>query len=320
MNNVVIVVPTIREQSIKEFLDRWKFTCPVIVVEDNPEATFDISGVTHYSWEDIEKDLGSLSWIIPRRTDCIRSYGYYKAWQTGADYIITLDDDCYPHNDISSLVPFVQTHINNLRDIKNIRWYNTLDNPVPRGYPYEHTDKITKVGISHGLWTNVPDYDSVSQLVFKRYPQSTVFMNGFVPYRSYYPMCGMNLAWHRDVTPLLYFLLMGQDAMGNKYQFDRFGDIWAGVISKKILDYFGVRVWSGDPKVHHNRASNVWSNFQKEHAGIIANEFFWQSVDSVHLTSDSHIRCYAELAEKLDLTSEYWIKTRKAMQEWTTLF
>src|SRR5713226_3359616 len=96
-----IVVPTIRESCVTEFLASWRneFAAHlVIVVEDNPEKTFDISGpnIRHFCWADIDRELGSSSWIIPRRTDCVRSFGYYQAHASGVDMIVTLDDDCYP--------------------------------------------------------------------------------------------------------------------------------------------------------------------------------------------------------------------------------
>src|SRR5260221_10881687 len=104
---VIIVVPTIREESLQRFMYEWrdeffahkKFSVHLIIVEDNPQKTFKIKkikNITHYCWEDIEKDLKKDSWIIPRRSDCIRSYGYWKAYQYKPDMIVTLDDDCYP--------------------------------------------------------------------------------------------------------------------------------------------------------------------------------------------------------------------------------
>jgi len=95
----VIVVPTIRVERISEWLEKWREefkNSTIIIVEDNPEATFQISqkNVIHYSWKDIDNDLGEKSWIIPRRTAAVRSYGFIKAFQLNPEYIINLDDDC----------------------------------------------------------------------------------------------------------------------------------------------------------------------------------------------------------------------------------
>jgi Reversibly glycosylated polypeptide len=105
-----IVVPTIREKNIIDFLSAWSeefSTHDVVVVEDNPEKSFEISGpnIRHFCWSDIDEELGRESWIIPRRTDCIRSFGYLKALDTAPDMIVTLDDDCYPREALSKPTP-----------------------------------------------------------------------------------------------------------------------------------------------------------------------------------------------------------------------
>lgn len=320
MNNVAIVVPTIREYNIKEFVKRWSFTVPLIIVEDNPEPTFDLDIEHHYSWQDIEKDLGSESWIIPRRSDCVRSYGYLKAYQAGYEYIITLDDDCYPVKHINA-EQYITKHIANLSDYSfEDRWVSTLENPIPRGYPYGNVCTDRPIKISHGLWQNVIDYDSISQLVFNRYPQEVKYRFGVIGHNKYYPMCGMNLAWKADITSIMYFLLMGQNTLGEYYKYDRFGDIWCGILSKKILDHLDGAVFSGDPLVWHDRASNVWSNYRKEYTGILQNEEFWKKVDEVKLTKSTYKECYKELAENLALDGHYWNLTKRAMCLWSELF
>lgn len=321
VDEVVIVVPTIREESIKAFLAAWRWPCEVIVIEDNPERTFDLAGVQHYAWTDIERDLGDDSWIIPRRTDCIRSYGYWKAWQTGKPYIITLDDDCLPNKDGHGPRSFIDQHLNNLKPKPINRWRTTLVGDYPRGYPYETAIAQTPVAVSHGLWRGVLDYDSLTQLRYGRsgVPWGIEPREDLIPFGRYFPMCGMNLAWRREYTPLMYFLLMGQDAQGRAYPFDRFGDIWCGIIAKKILDHLGVAVWSGAPLVQHERASNVWANFDKEHAGIKENETFWQRVDRIKLLGTTPRDCYQELSVAMP-DGAYGDKLGTAMLIWSDLY
>jgi len=98
---ISVVVPTIREQCFYTWVEKWKTLLnnyEVIVIEDNPHKTFNVnlSVFKHFSWKEIDTELGDDSWIIPRRTSAIRSFGFYKAYQGGADVVITLDDDCYP--------------------------------------------------------------------------------------------------------------------------------------------------------------------------------------------------------------------------------
>jgi reversibly glycosylated polypeptide/UDP-arabinopyranose mutase len=313
-----IVVPTVRGDCISRFLDEWRQEFDghiVIVVEDNPEPSFDISGrdTRHFSWQDIDSELGDHAWIIPRRTDCVRSYGYYKAsHEPNIDMIVTLDDDCYPQTP-----NFLQTHFERLRRTAVSRpWIATGTGPCPRGMPYHTVYRELPCGLNHGLWVNVPDFDAVTQLTNARAVQSFEPVNQTIPVGCYFPMCGMNLAWKPELTPAMYFLLMGQCV----WPFDRFGDIWCGVCAKKICDHLGVGVTSGDPLIEHQRASNVWQNLRKEVAGYEMNESFWHLVDGIVLTKDTFRSCYAELAAKLPLRGEYWDRLRQAMLLWTELF
>lgn len=312
MNNTAIVVPTIREECIRDFLTAWNFRngshTKMYVIEDNPTKTFHLpSEVNHFSWQEIDAELGEKGWIIPRRTDCIRSFGYFKAWQEGADIIITLDDDCYP----CASQDLIWEHNQCLRMAVASDWISTLDFNKPRGLPYYLPKKT--VMISHGLWQGVLDLDAPTQLTGK--VKEEVYRNQVIPKGMYFPMCGMNLAFRREVVPMMYFLLMGKD-----YPYDRFGDIWCGVIAKKICDHLGYMVHSGYPLVEHKRASSVWVNLKKEAPGLEVNEWFWQEVDKIQLTAPSVWGSYMQIARGLNIKGEYWEKLQQAMEVWLSLF
>lgn len=312
-----IVVPTIREDNIKDFLSQWERQfegIDVIVVEDNPEKSFDLcdSKAEHYSWAEIDMEFGKDAWIIPRRTDCVRSFGYYKAFLKKTDMIITLDDDCYPHENYPD---FIDLHWKRLQESCDESWISTVDGVNPRGIPYYKRSRNSPVILNHGLWYGVPDYDAPTQLMASRRDFLFTHINQTIAKGKYFPMCGMNVSWKPELTPAFYFLLMGRN-----YKYDRFGDIWTGVIIKKICDHLGFAVNSGEPAIEHKRASNVWSNLQKEAPGLIVNEDFWELIDSIVLTKTTVKECYRELAEKLPLNDEYWEKTRKAMIVWSELF
>ncbi|MBE7558807.1 hypothetical protein HS125_07610 [bacterium] len=268
--SAIIVVPTIRHESIKSFISAWKdqFAPELIfVVEDNPEPTFDIDApnVRHFSWRDIETDLGKKAWIIPRRTDCVRSYGYYRAWLEKPDVIITLADDCYPLEE-----DFVTRHRAALGERQpDHAWVSTGRGVLPRGVPYFNHERRWPVALNHGLWKGIPDFDAVTQLASERTRLEFEPIQQIIPVGKYFPMCGMNVAFRPEAVPALYFLLMGRD-----YEYDRFGDIWCGVIFKKICDHLGYAVASGSPIIAHQRASNVWANLAKESPGLPVNERF----------------------------------------------
>jgi reversibly glycosylated polypeptide/UDP-arabinopyranose mutase len=306
----VLVVPTIRDVS---FLTDWRpqlERCHVIVCEDGPERTVElppgIDGVV-YSWREIDAELGADAWIISRRSSAIRSFGFWKAWQQTPDMIVTLDDDCYPLSD-----RLFDGHWLNLQRRVTLGWAKTAPF-YTRGFPYLVRD-AARVALSHGLWLGVPDLDAPTQLVNPSLRIDSV-ETAVIPRGTYFPMCGMNLAFAPEITPAMYFLLMGSN-----WQFDRFDDIWAGVFAKKICDHLGLAVVSGQPAVEHRRASNVFTNLRKEAAGIEANESVWRAVDAVRLDARDVKGCYIELADRLPLEGEYWDRLREAMRIWGRLF
>jgi reversibly glycosylated polypeptide len=78
---VVIVVPTIRENHMKDFLAAWagEFkSATIVVVEDNAERTFDIGGknIEHYCHQDIDRELGRTPGSSRARPTAYAHLGY----------------------------------------------------------------------------------------------------------------------------------------------------------------------------------------------------------------------------------------------------
>jgi reversibly glycosylated polypeptide/UDP-arabinopyranose mutase len=125
----------------------------------------------------------------------------------------------------------------------------------------------------------------------------------------------MNLAFRRELIPAMYFPLMGEGQ-----PFDRFDDIWAGILVKKVLDTLGARACTGLPVVEHTRASNPLNNLVAEAPGILYNESFWRIVDSIPSEkSDTVAGIYDHLAGWLQSDSKlgsYLNTLGKAMFAW----
>lgn len=322
--NIALVIPTIRDLT---FLNDWKeqlSNVDIYVCEDRPIKSVKIPKVGkktyHYSWKEIDNELKENSWIIPRKVSAIRNFGFLKAYKMGADIIITLDDDCYPVSNHDLVV----LHTKNLKLKTPERWTNTYPDSrhmYTRGMPYLNRTE-SQVMLSHGIWTNVLDHDGPTHLQNLEFKAK--FAEHFlqiIPQGSYYPMCSMNIAFNRDITPLLYFPLMGEDQKGNKWGFDRFDDIWAGIFSKKIMDHLGYSVVNGSPFVEHRKASDPFKNLQKEARGIETNELIWKAVDLVTLTATTPIECYIELIKKVSFPNEsYFKKLKEATLIWLSLF
>lgn len=312
--NVVIVIPTVREERFKTWLDRWgrEFqNHAVIVVEDNPRKSFSVPGrenMFHYSWQEIDDELKDKAWIIPRRTDCVRSFGFYKAYQMQPDMVVTLDDDCYPDHE-----KFLELHWHALNERHPADWFQHFPGIRVRGMPYELERLPTVLNI--GLWSNIPDLDARTQLDNMGYRAVRADFNLPAPRGYFVPVCGMNVAFRPEIIPAFYFLLMGQG-----YECDRFGDIWSGMFLKKICDHLGIQISGGCPYVWHDRASDPHVNLEKEKNGVAMNEQLWKDVKAMNLSGRTVKECYISLADQLPVYSEYWARLKGAMKVWVRLF
>ena len=163
--DTALVVPSIREESFARFIKEWHPTglfdrVDLILMEDNPTRTFPTPSDAnlHLSWEDIDAYNG-WSHIIPRRSDTVRSFAYWCAFESGYEYLMTLDDDCYPNPDYKTPDLTHKQMLNN-----RTKWFSTLNSVRPRGIPYYNVGEM-KGYINHGIWTGVLDYDAPQQLV-----------------------------------------------------------------------------------------------------------------------------------------------------------
>lgn len=308
----VLVVPTIREKSIQDFLHSWRneHWDKIIIVEDNPRKTFDIDVEHHYSWEEIDADLEENSWIISRRDSAIRSYGFLVAYRLGAEIIFSLDDDCYPVNS-----DFCKTHVSKLE--KSQKWTESVLGMKTRGIPYRQTGILENVVLNMGLWRGVPDLDAVQSLhedVPTDFEPPT--NDRIIPAGQYFPLCGMNFAFKRELTVLGYFA-----PMGDSKPYRRFDDIWYGIILKKICDHLGWHINCGNPIVHHKRASDPFVNLVKEATGIKANEQFWQTIDNIPLLEDTPKTCLIQIARNLQQQSDTYLREYGgALEIWAGYF
>jgi reversibly glycosylated polypeptide / UDP-arabinopyranose mutase len=288
----------------------------VIVVEDNPERSFDLpGGVRHVSWKEIDAELGPDAWIIPRRSDAVRNYGFLLAAREKPDLIVTLDDDCYPGEDTGGET-LLEAHWRILETPgSDLPVLDTMFAAVlavkPRGYP--KVARRIRTVVNHGLWNNVPDLDGETQLQNEgmrvTFPPHSVQ----VPPGTLFPMCGMNLAFRPEALPLAYYLPMGQ---GQPYH--RFADIWCGWILKKVCDRLTWSVRSGTPFVFHSRASNAARNAELESHGLSMNDSLWRLVHETEIEGADVRACLESLYARItgQLGGPYWEQCARAARIW----
>ncbi|HUB67230.1 MAG TPA: hypothetical protein VL981_07080 [Candidatus Methylacidiphilales bacterium] len=320
----VIVVPTCRPESMYEFLDRWRDEfCrhKIIVTEDSRSRQIDFSrypNVEAYSAAEWSQEWGRDAWILPRNNAGHRAFGYWKAWTYSqrheCDMIVTLDDDCHPDQP-----GYLAKHHAALGKKQVLEWTTSLPIEWPhltRGFPYSIREG-RPVMVNHGVWSHVPDLDACTQILHPGVRLPVISRESkLIPWGTYFPFCGMNVAWKPEVTPLLYFLLMGI-----AWPYDRFDDIWAGLFLKKICDQMRWCITSGMPSVRHNRLSNVSHNLKREASGLAENEQLWEHVHRIQLTGADPLDHYLQIAQALDgLGGNYFPKLAAAMRVWITKF
>lgn len=187
-----------------------------------------------------------------------------------------------------------------------------------RGYPFSRREGVP-TAISHGLWLNIPDFDAPTQMVKPNWKnEKYVDITQSIPKNVLYPMCGMNLAFDRElIGPAMYFGLMGEGQPWGRYD-----DMWAGWCSKVICDHLGYGVKSGKPYIRHEKASSWQSNFKKEKKGILWQEEIIPFFESFEFSKDVKTveAAYTELAdgveEDLSHLDPYFEKLARAMRTW----
>ncbi len=315
-----LVVPTNSSERLAEFLEAWA-PWPwerIVIVQDAPEVDIQIPEALQdaaaerlevFAWAEIDAMLPDPS-IISRQDSAIRSFGFWRAWASGAEVIFTLDDDCFPEDE-----GFVERHRENL--FNTPIWQSSVAGMRVRGLPYGNGGVLSDVEVSMGLWAGSPDIDAITTLAGA---YSDVSISGtrtrVMPAMQYFPLSGMNLAFKREVASLMYFPPMGS---GQPYR--RFDDIWCGITLQRICRHLGYSITCGAPLVNHQRASNPFTNLVKEAPGVVVNETVWETIEDVELSGSDPRACMEQMGAALAGNGdEYVAHWGRAIVAWCELF
>lgn len=326
----VLVVPTNRPDQMVDFARRWEghgFDM-LLIVYDGPEAPqtlLDLADDPKIAVTDWAGARGvSCPEVFSRGDSAVRGLGIYKAWQAGAKLICTLDDDCAPAQTGFGPGYLLGVHRRNLCGGVE-QWVSTVPGLRVRGLPY-HNQGMIDPAFSVGLWSGCPDVDAPVSLVRGHVPLPPAEVEKLgtrvMPSAQYFPFSGMNFAFTREMTPLVYFPPMGQ---GSLYR--RFDDIWAGLVIQRICRQLNRAITVGGPVVVHGRLSNPFANLTAEAPGIAANEQVWPIIDAAPLGGHTPVECMFEMARHLMAyeggdaeLAAYVRRWGSYMQKWTHLF
>lgn len=268
--SIAVVVPTCRAEQIEKFKDAWadqfdRHDVDVLIVrDDTPEGV--IQGIAGDRLADEALVLGGHKGIVARQSPACRCLGfaYIARYLPNVEYIVTLDDDVAPSGDT------IGDHVAALNMRGPVSWLSTVTSgPHMRGFPYGVRGEAP-VMVSHGVWEDIPDLDAPTQLVLGDRPE-VEFYRGIVPRGVYFPVCGMNIAFRREVLPYALWCparwLKGAE---------RFDDIWMGIYLLRALWSRRWALATGYASCVHTRLSNTFKNLQQEAVGIGVNEALWK--------------------------------------------
>jgi hypothetical protein len=246
--------------------------------------------------------------------NCIqrRNVGLLKAWEDGADVIITIDDDNWMMNH-----DFVRLHnlVGQSPELPAIEtssgWFNICSvleeasgtpfyhRGFPRGERWKEAEVFTcvapirrRVVVNAGLWLDDPDIDAMTRLdrpivVKAMKPGYSTFV---LQPGTWSPFNSQNTAMLRETIPA-YFQ---SPCVG------RYDDIWPSYITTRIINHFGDVVAYGQPVLRQKRNEhNLWKDLDNERVGMLLTDEFCATLRSIPLTGNTYHECYGELAAKL---------------------
>ena len=297
--SIAIVIPSNRPEMFKDWYNAWqpifeKHDVAVVLVEDNEGGTPYLLDTSHRNVHLWRADVPSF---VPTKTGAIRSIGFLYAWHKGYDIVITMDDDCLPVGDTSDLIG---NYLLGFDAKYPVSPYFDIGRIFGLGHPMRGMPdcKYASPLVQYGGWDNVPDFGAEYQQSLQnqdlpidgyRFDRRILAAPTGIPFTG----CIMNVAFKREAIPMMYQLIMGMDTLG----YDRWDDIWSGLLIKKICDYLSIPVViNGHATIRHSRASDPKANVEKERNGIAPNQLFWEGLTRFPLHSDNIIDCYSELA------------------------
>jgi hypothetical protein len=261
-----------------------------------------------------------------------RNIGMLHAYESGADVVITIDDDNFVMNqDFVGLHGIVGGRAALPAYVSTSGWFNVCsalraDDDVcfyHRGYPQKQRwmeaaqfqSKFScdrRVAVNAGFWLDNPDIDALTRM--ERQIVVRGFKHGFdtrfclFP-GTWSPFNSQNTAIMRDVVPA-YFL--------SPY-IGRYDDIWASYIVMRIAQHLGDVVAFGEPLVRQERnPHDLWRDLDVERNGMILTDDFCEALRAISLKGSSYDECFAEIVSelpKLWLEGSKWTDSQK---EWRT--
>jgi len=305
-----IVIPTIK--TVPDCI--LTLNADIIIVRDKgrPQQSDEFDTITkRKQW--LNKHVGfAPDFLLRKQGDSARNFGLLVAYQRGYDRVISMDDDVEVKDGFltSHNVGKTDSELSSIAsckflDVMDYMDVDTESNIKQRGYPFElrdeHSDSFNStrkgnVKMNIGLWSGIPDCGAIDKILGIDWKCKCDLKEQIaIPIGTDAATCTMNLSMTRDVIPAFYQPDMGVEIMPGM-KLDRFGDMWAGYILKKLIDIKGDIMTFGAPVVEHLKEGELNKELVGEYVGNMMYRDFRDIVDiSIsRVREDSYLNMYKE--------------------------
>jgi len=347
---MIVVIPSNRGVNLNYIEPFLNYNCRVIIVDDTEDERISVkaSNIEVFHHSDRKKYLGELEDCIPRKNGACRDFGLLVAYREGemGETVICLDDDCKIDDEYipkASNALGLKTLV--LAETKH-PFYNPLDiydlemEIYPRGFPYEergrprdynYTKTVTgNVVFNLGLWNGVFDVNAIDKHYLDKFSFSDVplrYSQVAVVQGPLLSLCSMNMIMVKELIPAIYQLPMNEPIIPH-WKIDRYGDIWGGYISKKLIDIRGDILSVGEPVIYHDKDGNIEKNILQEHYAHIVNLQFCELIARAceDIPPGNYLDMYDAFCSNLEVVSDsfprslegYLKPTIEKMNKWVS--
>lgn len=274
--------------------------------------------------------------VVPDNTPRRRNFGFLRAIEMGASYMIAIDDDNLPLEDGDDWLSKHLDAIKPTRDaVKPTRQdyisSSGLINPCDilemklsddkttdeeriyiRGFPINHMlyDKDINthggrpklVVANMGLWKNKPDVDAYTNIRFPELKSVGIkkehkcYDNIYASEHNYFPINTQNTIVNSDALKVWF-----QPHMEKEIGIDRHDDIWSGFILEKIAHHFGHTFSFGEPLTNHDRNTHDFAqDLRYEFNAAALNTRMFETIIHTGLHGDDYLECYEEIIDAIE--------------------
>ncbi len=262
---------------------------------------------------------------VPYDSDNRRNIGFLMALESGAEVLISIDDDnfCLDDSDFVGEHSIVGEEIEVEESETDDGWLNigtalTTNTPVeiyPRGFPYfarnrsrvvrRTAPRRARVAVNAGLWTTDPDVDALTRIAIAPRVSAADPASLFLGNRAWSPINTQNTAVSREAIAAYYYVRMGFSLGG--LTVDRYGDIMSGYLISKCAHVRGDAIRAGSPIADHRRTPhNLFKDLYQELACVVLLDDLLPWLVETPLTGSTYAELYADLAERLDERSSHY--------------